>query len=417
MRSEVPSGWKWTRIGQHFQRVRRKNTAGVTRVLTASGKHGLIDQEEFFNKRIAAAKLAGYFHLKRGEFAYNRSSMNGYPCGAIKRLDRYDDGVLSTLYLCFGILQSSGILSDYAAQLFDSGQLDDELRPIARVGARAHGLLNVTPDDFMEVSFPLPPLPEQTKIAAILSSVDEAIQATQAVSEQTRRVKEGLLQTLLTRGIGHTRFKQTEIGEIPEGWEVRRLEDLAAFVTSGSRGWAQYYAHEGALFVRITNLTRDSIDIDLSDPKYVALPPETSEGKRTRLIDGDILISITADLGIIGLVGPDLGEAYVNQHIALVRLSGGSVSPAFIAYYLASCRGRQQFGLLDDAGAKAGLNLPNVRSVRVPIPSEREQGMIVSRLRASDEMGVSNESALEQLRQVKAGLLQDLLTGKVRVSV
>lgn len=263
----------------------------------------------------------------------------------------------------------------------------------------------------------LPTLPEQQKIAAILSSVDEAIQATQAIIDQTRRVKEGLLQDLLTRGLpGHTRFKQTEIGEIPEGWEVRRLSDLAEFVTSGSRGWSEFYAESGALFVRITNLSRQSIDLDLSKPQFVALPPDTSEGTRTRLREGDVLVSITADLGIIALIGSNLGEAYVNQHIALVRLACHGCVAAFVAYYLASRAGQEQFGLRNDAGAKAGLTLPSVRSVRVPVPSLGEQTEIVQQIRASESAVAQCETEVDCLLKLKSGLLQDLLTGKVRVT-
>ncbi len=278
------------------------------------------------------------------------------------------------------------------------------------------GLKNISLEMLRGYPLALPPLPEQKKIAAILSSVDEAIQATQAVIDQTRRVKEGLLQDLLTRGIGHTRFKQTEIGEIPEGWEVRSLSGLAEFVTSGSRGWSEFYAESGALFIRITNLSRESIEIDLSKPQYVALPPGSSEGTRTRLREGDVLVSITADLGIIGLVGSDLGEAYVNQHIALIRLDGRGSVPAFVAYYLASTAGQKQFGLRNDAGAKAGLTLPSVRSVRVPVPSVAEQEAIVQQIRATEVEVAQCEAAAKLLAGVKAGLLTDLLTGKVRVT-
>ena len=254
MSGEVPSGWRSTKLGEQFIRVQRKNTAGIERVLTASGEQGLVDQEDFFNKRVAGRDLSGYVHLKRGEFAYNRSSMNGYPCGAIKRLDRYDEGVVSTLYLCMALRNGSSVDADFVAAMLDSPILESGLRPIAKVGARAHGLLNVTPDDFFDVSFLLPPLPEQQKIAAILSSVDEAIQATQGVIDQTRRVKEGLLQDLLTRGLpGHTRFKRTEIGEIPESWEVITVGDLATF--SGGHGFRPAeWSDTGLPIIRIQNL-------------------------------------------------------------------------------------------------------------------------------------------------------------------
>jgi type I restriction enzyme, S subunit len=271
---------------------------------------------------------------------------------------------------------------------------------------------------FERFEIALPPLPEQRKIAAILGSVDEAIRATQAVIEQTRTVKQGLLQELLTRGIGHTRFKKTEIGEVPEGWEIATLGDVAHFVTSGSRGWAQYYAATGALFVRITNLSRASIRLDLSDTKHVALPLGDVEGSRTRLLPGDVLISITADLGIVAVIPPEgVGEAYVNQHIALVRPRAEDVEPDFLGHVLASSTGQQQFFRLNDGGAKAGLNLQAIRNVQFALPPLEEQVRISDRLNSVDVILQEQQFCLNQLKILKEGLMQDLLTGRVRVSV
>jgi type I restriction enzyme, S subunit len=116
-------------------------------------------------------------------------------------------------------------------------------------------------------------------------------------------------------------YKQTEVGVIPEKWEVKQIGDLQPFVTSGSRGWATFYSDRGAPFIRITNLSRASIYLDLEDLRLVNLPKNDSEAARTQLQDGDILISITADIGIIGYVSARVSKpAYINQHIALVRL-------------------------------------------------------------------------------------------------
>ena len=104
----------------------------------------------------------------------------------------------------------------------------------------------------------------------------------------------------------------------PGHWASARLEEVTEFVTSGSRGWAKYYADDGPLFLRVGNLDHDTIDLDLSGTVHVK-PPESSEGKRTSIEPGDILISITAEVGMIGIARKGLGEAYVNQHVALVR--------------------------------------------------------------------------------------------------
>ncbi len=259
------------------------------------------------------------------------------------------------------------------------------------------------------INIPVPPLGEQKKIAEILGSVDEAIQATQAVIDQTRKVKQGLLQQLLTRGIGHTRFKQTEIGEIPESWRVVRIGEHSAFVTSGSRGWAK--------FLRISNLSRVGLDLDVRDLKYVSLPETMAEGRRTSVLAGDILISITADLGIIGFARPGLGKAYVNQHVALLRLDSVSLDSEFGARALSGPSLQDYIQRQNDPGAKAGLNLTSIRRLPVPCPPLDEQLRIVGSLRECEASEGSARDELRQLSLVKRGLMQALLAGRVRVAL
>src|ERR1700679_847760 len=106
--------------------------------------------------------------------------------------------------------------------------------------------------------------------------------------------------------------------ELPKGWTHPSTKDLLPYVASGSRGWAPYYSADGTLFLRISNLDHGTISIDLSDKRHVR-PPASSEGTRTRVQVGDLLVSITADVGMVGLVQEEIGEAYINQHIALAR--------------------------------------------------------------------------------------------------
>lgn len=265
---------------------------------------------------------------------------------------------------------------------------------------------------------PVPPLAEQKKIAAIVSSVDDAIDATQAVIDQLAVVKKAMMAELLTRGIPgrHTRFKMTEIGEVPDEWNVVQLSDLAEFVTSGSRGWARFYAETGALFIRITNLTRGTTRLDLASRQHVRLPVGSAEGSRTRVEPGDVLVSITADLGIVGLV-PLAGfeEAYVNQHIALVRLDRSKADARYVASVLAGEVGAQQVRRLNDAGAKSGLSLPSIRRLTVPLPPPDEQAALVEPVESAEDRIEAERGTLTALKRVKAALMSVLLTGEVRV--
>jgi len=232
------------------------------------------------------------------------------------------------------------------------------------------------------------------------------------------------MQDLLTSGIdehGYLRseetheFKDSPLGRIPVEWNVDKLENVSDFITSGSRGWARYYSEEGAIFIRIGNLTREHIYMCFDDVVYVN-PPLTSEGKRTAVNAGDLLISITADLGIIAVIPNEFSEAYVNQHIALVRLNKFKIVPCFAGWFLASFRGQSQFDKLNESGAKAGLNLPTVRKLLVPSLDISEQEQIIKVLEANIHLLKGHQYQLFKLHSLKTALIQDLMTGKVRVT-
>lgn len=191
------SEWETYHFKEIFKRVTRKNTIGNSNILTISGNHGLINQRDFFNKRIAADNLDGYYLVKKGEFAYNKSYSNGYPLGAIKRLDRYEEGALSTLYICFRICNVS-VNSDFLAHYFEAGILNKQIYEIAQEGARNHGLLNISVTDFFEILLRLPSLAEQQKIAYILSAADAEISTLEKQLAAYKQQKCGLMQQLLT---------------------------------------------------------------------------------------------------------------------------------------------------------------------------------------------------------------------------
>jgi len=201
-----------------------------------------------------------------------------------------------------------------------------------------------------------------------------------------------------------------------EGWSNSTLGEIASLVTSGSRGWGAFYAETGNPFIRMTNLPREGMKLDLADLRYVRLPEDSSEGQRTSVHQGDILISITAELGKIGYVDfvPET-PAFVNQHVCLVRTSDSKVDPEFLASYLATRHQRNLFNRLNDSGAKAGLNLQTVRAYPVSFPSIYEQRKIAAILRTWDE-ALEKLNALRTLNiRRRIWLRTHLFTGKVRL--
>jgi type I restriction enzyme S subunit len=212
-------------------------------------------------------------------------------------------------------------------------------------------------------------------------------------------------------------YKQTEVGMIPEDWRTKSIGDLQPFVTSGSRGWAAFYGNYGSPFIRITNLTRGSIYLDLTDLRFVNLPANDTEGARTQLQTADLLISITADIGIIGYVSARVPmPAYINQHIALVRFDSSITNPKFISYFLASEKPQKLFRTFTDAGAKAGMNLTTVKQVCIALPpTKAEQEAIAEALSDAEALIESLEQLLAKKRHLKQGAMQELLTGKNRL--
>jgi len=282
------------------------------------------------------------------------------------------------------------------------------------------GIPHISNGDIKNFRFPFPPLPEQQKIAAILTSVDEVIEKTQAQIDKLKDLKTAMMQELLTCGVGvdgkpHTEFKYSPVGRIPKEWKVQTLGELASFVTSGSRGWAQYYSESGAIFIRIGNLTREHINFRFKDTIYV-IPPNSAEGKRTLVQTGDVLISITADLGVIAVVNDDLGEAYVNQHVSLVRLNNVDQS-RWLGHFLSFEESQKQFTANNDSGAKAGLNLTAIRNTQVVLPPAPEMNKIVETLDSIDSSITMKHKKLSKVSDTKKALMQDLLTGKVRVQI
>lgn len=208
---------------------------------------------------------------------------------------------------------------------------------------------------YSKIKVLIPPLDEQFRIVArieeLFSELDKAIDTLKTTKEQLAVYRQAVLKSAFSD------FNKKII--------IRNTADI---VTSGSRGWAKYYSETGALFIRIGNLTHAGIDIDLDDVQHIT-PPNNAEGTRTKLRTKDVLISITADLGSIGFVTENIQEAYINQHIALVRFSN-PVQGKFMAWYLRSEYGQKDLLKNKRGGGKLGLGLDDIRDTPVPIVSD-----------------------------------------------
>ena len=225
----LPSGWKVVRLGEISSRVTRRNQDNrCQNVLTISAQSGLINQTDFFNKQVASKDLSNYILLKKGEFAYNKSYSTGYSFGAFKRLKFYEEGVASPLYIYFKF--NDDVCSDFFEFYFDAGQANRQIKDIVQEGARNHGLLNLSIDDFFNIKIRMPNLDEQKKIAEILSTWDEAINLTINLIESKKQFKKALMQNLLTAKIRFPQFKgewkEIKLGNFLEEKSERNTKNI-----------------------------------------------------------------------------------------------------------------------------------------------------------------------------------------------
>ena len=190
--------WEQRKLGKLVDRVTRKNQDLVSELpLTISAQYGLIDQNEFFDKRVASKDVSGYYLIENGEFAYNKSTSTDAPWGAVKRLDRYENGVLSTLYIVFGIKENNPVDSDFLVSYYSTNLWHKGIHEIAAEGARNHGLLNIAPADFFETELTMPQdIEEQKKIGKYFEELERLITLHQHKCEQLQSMKKFMLQNM-----------------------------------------------------------------------------------------------------------------------------------------------------------------------------------------------------------------------------
>lgn len=364
------------------------------------------------------------------ELGVKRSSTNIVPKGNILLVTRTGVGKVSMAGVDVAISQDlTGIiprveLIDVPYFYYQLAQIASDLKSFAQ-GSIIQGIKR---EQVETIEIPLPELTEQRVIAEILSTLDESIAKSESLVRKYQSLKQGLMYDLLTCGIndnGELRpsyeeapnsYRETSLGWIPKEWKVLKIRDARKSITSGSRWWARNYADEGALFLRIGNLTREHINLRFDSIQRVRVPND-AESKRTAVAAGDVLISVTADLGIIGVIPENFEEAYVNQHIALVKVDTEITNSRWLGHFMASRLGWQQFQTLNDGGAKAGLNLPTVDSLSFANPLKEERNRIVKIIDNHDDLIRVEKEQVAKLQLFKQGLMQDLLSGQVRVRV
>ena len=400
----VPKGWRIRPFGDFLTESRLPGSTGVdARKLTLKLYGlGVVPKSD----RRPGSGNTKYYRRLAGQFLYSKLDFLNGAFGVVPQdLDGWETTLDLPAFDVSADVDPRWLVSYVTRESFYKGQ-----RGRARGGRKAR---RVPPGEFLSIQILTPTLPEQKKIAEILGSVDEAIQATQAVIDQTRKVKQGLLQQLLTRGIGHTRFKQTEIGEIPEEWEVSQIREVAHVVRGGSprpAGDRRFFNGDYVPWITVKEVTRDGwVYLRATKTRL------TEEGStRSRLLrKGTVVLTNSgATLGVPKVLQLD---GCANDGIAAFLDLSGAVDRLFFHYYLSTLTNWLRDVVAPGLG-QPNLNTDLIGDIRMPIPPLAEQEQISHGVFQVDTKLNEDEMWERGLSALKRGLMQDLLTGRVRVT-
>lgn len=321
---------------------------------------------------------------------------------------------------CKSLIPSASANTKFFAHLLSISSVELNVR------GKGTTFLELSREELGAFKMPTPPLAEQVAIAGFLdretAKIDELIAEQRRLIDLLKEKRQAVISHAVTRGLNPSAPLRPSgipwLGDVPAHWEVMQMKRDLDFLTSGSRGWAENYSDEGELFLRITNLTRGSIGLDLSDIQRVAVPTG-AEGSRTKVQTGDILFSITAYLGSVAVVPAELESAYVSQHIALARLHQNEMTPRWVGFVSLSIVGKTWFETQSYGGTKVQLSLDDVRELPIPVPPLAEQQTIVAFLDAEtaklDTLTAEAGRAISLLQERRTALISAAVTGRIDV--
>lgn len=261
-------------------------------------------------------------------------------------------------------------------------------------GFKGAGLKHISKKYLEEIKILLLPIENQKKI---VEALDKAQALIDARKEQIRLMDE-LVKSRFVEMFGDPVLN-------PMNWDIKTLGEFTVFLTSGSRGWSEYFSNEGKMFLTIKNVKNSKIDT--SNIQYVN-PPETQEAVRTKVKEKDLLISITADLGRTGVITKEIADfgAYINQHLSLLRVDTSNINPLYISYYLESDSGRKQFESKNQSAVKAGLNFNAIRSLNLLVPPLELQNEFEKYVQQIENSKLDMQTSLNNLITTQQALMQ-----------
>ena len=385
--------WEQRKLGQFTARVTRKNGGQSDLPLTISAQDGLVDQRKYFNRQVASRDMSNYYLIKKGEFAYNKSYSEGYPFGAVKRLDYYNIGALSTLYILFEITDKN-ISSDFIVSYYMTHLWYKEISKRAAEGARNHGLLNISTEDFFDSELNIPnSIEEQVKIGNFIKEFDKFITLHQRKLEKLKLAKKALLQKLFPKN--GSQFPEIRFKGFTDAWEQCKLGSLAT-VEMNKRIFKEQTTTKGDIpFYKIGTFGCDA-DSFISRDLF-----EEYKNKYPYPNIGDILISASGSIGRTVVYN---GEDAYYQDSNIVWLNhNGKIDNSFLLQFY----NQVKWAGLEGSTIKRLYN-KNILETYIAVPKIEEQRLIGEFFKLVDSSITLHQRKLDKLQEMKKGLLQKM---------
>ena len=389
---EFSGEWERKALSEFVDRVTRRNKGlKSTRPLTISAQFGLVDQTEFFKKSVAGADLSNYYLLSKGEFAYNKSYSDGYPLGAIKRLDRYDSGVLSSLYICF--VPKPYMSSDYLVQYFESTKWNQVVKDISGEGARNHGLLNVPVTGFFETQHYIPKRDEQEKLGAFLTLIEKRIATQSKIIEELKTLRGALNESLYCCCESYQELSFNDVGVSYSGLSGKSGNDFGS----------------GCPFIPYTNIFTNNI-IDEGQLEYVQVREDESQNS---VCFGDLLMTLSSEtpeeVGIGAVYLGHKSPLYLNSFAFGIHITRTDlVYPPYLSW-LVSTKSFRKFILPYAQGStRYNLQKTDFMKAKYRFPALRRQKAISELLSGYSSKIENEERVLNKYTALKQGLIEQL---------
>lgn len=426
MSDQVPEGWKQGKFGDlakvqngyAFKSSDFSDVGYAAAIRMSNLKLGRVDLSDAKYVHDSVVRGLEQFRLRAGDFLFGMSgSIDNYAW--VKKQDG----------LCY-LNQRVGCLRNkpntdplFTSYCYLSETVRREITGLAAGAAQ----LNISGNQLEAISVPLPPLPEQKKIAAILLSVDEVIEKTRAQINKLKDLKTGMMQELLTKGIGlggvpHTEFKASPLGKIPAVWKVATVESLLSNVPNpmrsgpfGSALLKKELVTEGIPFLGIDNVHveffRQSFKRFITEDKFKEL-------KRYEVFPGDVMVTIMGTVGRCCVVPDGVGKTISSKHVWTITLDKDKYVPELLCWQINYANWvKQQFKNESQGGVMDSISSGTLKNLVIPVPPIDEQRKIVKVYRGLTSSIEKKESKLCSIQSLKKALMQDLLTGKVRVQI